>query len=96
MGSFKKIAIGFGLVSIITLQGLQAKKLKACQKEADKVSGCVEIKYFTNGEIKSELPYKNGKKNGVYKSCYDGGTLNVNTHTKMINWKVSIKLSQQW
>ena len=43
MINFKKIAIGFGLVSAITLQGLQANKLKECQSEADKKTGCVEI-----------------------------------------------------
>ena len=52
MINFKKIAIGFGLVSIITLQGLQASKLKEGQSKADKGSGCVELEYYANGDIK--------------------------------------------
>ena len=52
MINFKKIAIGFGLVSVITLQGLQANKVKECQSKADKVSGCVELEYYANGDIK--------------------------------------------
>lgn len=75
MNSFKKMAIGFGLVSIITLQGLQANELKECEGSADKEGACVEIEYFKNGEIKSETPYKNGKLDGIVKEYYENGKL---------------------
>lgn len=79
MNSFKKIAIGFGLVSIITLQGLQASKPKECQSEADKVSGCVEIEEWQErmsyGSI--ETLYKNGKKESI--KDYRNGELEFET-----------------
>lgn len=37
---------------MITLQGLQASKLKECKSEADKKTGCVELEYYANGDIK--------------------------------------------
>ncbi|WP_104746103.1 toxin-antitoxin system YwqK family antitoxin [Helicobacter bilis] len=82
MDSFKKIAIGFGLVSVITLQGLQANKLKECESDADKASGCVEIKYYPNGDIEREIPWKNGKWNGVQKIYYGNGQLAEETPYK--------------
>lgn len=75
MNSLKKIAIGFGLVSVITLQGLQANKVKECEREEDKKVGCVEIEYHSNGEIKGKLPYKNGLINGVLQWYYENGNL---------------------
>ena len=84
MDSFKKIAIGFGLVSVITLQGLQANKLKECESDADKASGCVEIKYYPNGDIEREIPWKNSELNGVQKIYYSNGQL-----AKEIPWKNS-------
>ncbi|MDY5821302.1 MAG: toxin-antitoxin system YwqK family antitoxin [Helicobacter sp.] len=84
MDSFKKIAIGFGLVSVITLQGLQANRLKECESDADKASGCVEIKYYPNGDIEREIPWKNSELNGVQKIYYSNGQL-----AKEIPWKNS-------
>lgn len=75
MDSFKKMAIGFGLVSVITLQGLQANKLKECESDADKASGCVEIEYYPNGDIRAEIPWKNDELNGVQKVYYTNGQL---------------------
>lgn len=79
MINFKKIAIGFGLVSIITLQGLQANKLKECESEADKKTGCVEIEEWQErmsyGSI--ETLYKNGKKESI--KDYRNGELEFET-----------------
>ena len=79
MINFKKIAIGFGLVSVITLQGLQANKLKECQSEADKKTGCVEIEEWQErmsyGSI--ETLYKNGKKESI--KDYRNGELEFET-----------------
>lgn len=84
MINFKKIAIGFGLVSAITLQGLQANKLKECQSEADKKTGCVEIEEWQErmsyGSI--ETLYKNGKEHGSIKSYYENGKLEFEIPTK--------------
>ncbi|EEO23084.2 hypothetical protein HRAG_00141 [Helicobacter bilis ATCC 43879] len=79
MINFKKIAIGFGLVSVITLQGLQASKLKECESEADKKTGCVEIEEWQErmsyGSI--ETLYKNGKKESI--KDYRNGKLESET-----------------
>ena len=79
MINFKKMAIGFGLVSVITLQGLQASKLKECQSEADKKTGCVEIEEWQErmsyGSI--ETLYKNGKKESI--KDYRNGELEFET-----------------
>lgn len=82
MNSLKKMAIGFGLVSVITLQGLQASKLKECQSKADKISGCVEIEEWQErgyglsyGSI--ETLYKNGKKESI--KDYRNGKLESET-----------------
>ena len=79
MINFKKMAIGFGLVSMITLQGLQANKLKECESEADKKTGCVEIEEWQErmsyGSI--ETLYKNGKKESI--KDYRNGELEFET-----------------
>lgn len=79
MINFKKMAIGFGLVSVITLQGLQANKLKECESEADKKTGCVEIEEWQErmnyGSI--ETLYKNGKKESI--KDYRNGELEFET-----------------
>lgn len=82
MNSLKKMAIGFGLVSVITLQGLQASKLKECQSKADKISGCAELEYYANSDIKKETPYKNGKEHGSIKGYYENGKLEFEIPTK--------------
>lgn len=82
MNGFKKMAISFGLVSIITLQGLQANEPKECESDADKVVGCVNRGYFTNGEIRSETPYKNGKPSGIAKLYHDDGKIKSETPYK--------------
>ncbi|WP_285818655.1 toxin-antitoxin system YwqK family antitoxin [Helicobacter bilis] len=82
MINFKKMAIGFGLVSVITLQGLQANELKECKSEADKKTGCVKMKYYANGDIREERPYKDGKEHGSIKSYYENGKLKFEIPTE--------------
>lgn len=47
-----------------------ADTLKECESEADKISGCVERGYHSNGNLWRETPYKNGKREGIEKE-YD-------------------------
>ncbi|WP_281651024.1 toxin-antitoxin system YwqK family antitoxin [Helicobacter bilis] len=56
----KSVFIGF-----LSLSTLYADTLKECKNEADRISGCVEKIYHSNGRLWMEKPYKNGKKEGV-------------------------------
>ena len=66
----KSVFIGFLSFSI-----LHADTLKECKTEADKISGCVEREYHSNGKIYWETPYKNGKIEGIEKWYYENGNL---------------------
>jgi len=35
----------------------------------------IKLKYFSNGELSREIPYKDGKRDGPYKSYYENGQL---------------------
>lgn len=48
---------------------------KECESERDKISGCIEKTYYTNGVLAVERPYKNGKMEGINKVYYENGNL---------------------
>ena len=73
----KSVFIGFLSFSI-----LHADTLKECKTEADKISGCVEREYHSNGKIYWETPYKNGKIEGIEKWYYENGNLDTETPYK--------------
>ncbi|MCI7410245.1 toxin-antitoxin system YwqK family antitoxin [Helicobacter bilis] len=78
MINFKKMAIGFGLVSIITLQGLQANKPPECRFFFPYTKNdCVDTEYDSNGNIWRETPYKDGKLNGIVKKYDINGKLSM-------------------
>lgn len=52
-------------IGFLSLSTLYADTLKECKNEADRISGCVERSYHSNGRLWMEKPYKNGKKEGV-------------------------------
>ena len=52
-------------IGFLSLSTLYADTLKECKNEADRISGCVEKIYHSNGRLWMEKPYKNGKKEGV-------------------------------
>ena len=68
----KNAFIGFLSFSI-----LHADTLKECKSEADKISGCVKRDYHSNGNLWREIPYKNGKREGIAKEYYENGNLKV-------------------
>ncbi|MDY5822155.1 MAG: toxin-antitoxin system YwqK family antitoxin [Helicobacter sp.] len=68
----KSVFIGFLSFSI-----LHADTLKECKNEEDKISGCVERSYHSNGNLWEETPYKNGKLNGMSKWYYENGNLDA-------------------
>ncbi len=82
MKSFKKVVLGFGLVSVVVLQGVGAGELKECGSDEDRETGCVEIGYFSNGDTEFETPYKNGRIEGIAKEYYESGKLYKETPYK--------------
>ena len=53
----------------------QTRELQECKNEQDKISGCVQKKYYENGKPMYETPYKNGERHGVQKVYYENGKL---------------------
>ena len=69
----KNAFIGFLSFSI-----LHAETLKECKSEEDKISGCVKRDYHSNGNLWEEIPYKNGKFEGILKAyCENRESLNI-------------------
>ncbi len=54
-----------------------AETLKECKNGADKISGCVKREYHLNGNLWIEMPYKNGKLNGMSKWYYENGNIKL-------------------
>ncbi|WP_317371771.1 hypothetical protein [Helicobacter canis] len=57
------------LASVIAATMLLASD-RECQSDRDKIVGCVEKEYYSNGRLMGEARYKNGKRNGVEKAYY--------------------------
>ncbi|WP_394966090.1 toxin-antitoxin system YwqK family antitoxin [uncultured Helicobacter sp.] len=55
----------------------QTRELQECKNERDKISGCVEKAYYENGNLRYEIPYKNGEIHGVEKWYYENGNLRL-------------------
>ncbi|MDY5822040.1 MAG: toxin-antitoxin system YwqK family antitoxin [Helicobacter sp.] len=66
----KSVFIGF-----LSFFILHADTLKECKTEADKISGCVEREYHSNGNLRFEIPYKNAKEVGVETWYYENGNI---------------------
>ncbi|AQQ59943.1 hypothetical protein XJ32_07430 [Helicobacter bilis] len=62
-------------IAFLSLSTLYADTLKECKTEADKISGCVKRDYHSNGKLWEEIPYKNGKREGIGKWYYENGDL---------------------
>ena len=73
----KNVFIGFLSFSI-----LHATTLTECENHADKISGCVEKKYDSNGKLWVETPYKNGERDGIAKVYFEDGKLTSETPYK--------------
>ena len=50
---------------------LIAKNLPECKSEQDKIKGCMWREHYTSGNLKKEIPYKNGKVDGIVKKYSD-------------------------
>ena len=64
-------------IALFSLYNVDTTMLQECKNEADKISGCVERSYHSNGNIWVETPYKNGKLNGMSKWYYENGNLDA-------------------
>ena len=69
-----------------------AETLKECKNETDKMSGCIKKEYDSNGNLMSEIPYKNGKFDGVAKEYYENGSLQAEIPFKNHNIDGDMKL----
>ena len=68
----KSVFIGF-----LSFHSVDTPMLKECENHADKISGCVEREYHSNGngKIYWETPFKNGGREGIEKWYYESGEL---------------------
>ncbi|WP_281650667.1 toxin-antitoxin system YwqK family antitoxin [Helicobacter bilis] len=66
----KSVFIGF-----LSFHSVDTTMLKECENHADKISGCVEREYHSNGKLMRETPYKNGKIEGIEKWYDESGNL---------------------
>ena len=64
-------------IALFSLYNVDTTMLKECENQADKISGCVERSYHSNGNLWEETPYKNGKLNGMSKWYYENGNLDA-------------------
>lgn len=46
--------------------------LPECKNDEDKIKGRVSREHYTSGNLKEEIPYKNGKVDGIVKKYSDG------------------------
>ena len=69
------------LASVIAATMLLASD-KECQSDRDKIAGCVEKEYYSNGRLSVEIPYKDSKMNGVGKFYYENGGLKAEIPAK--------------
>ena len=79
-------------IALFSFSILHADTLKECKTEADKISGCVERQYHQNGNLWTEIPFKNGKFNGVAKEYYENGSLQAEIPFKNHNINGDMKL----
>ena len=73
----KSVFIGF-----LSFHSVDTTMLKECENEEDKISGCVEREYYSNGKLELEMPYKNGKVEGIAKQYYENGKLGLESPHK--------------
>lgn len=64
-------------IALFSLYNVDTTMLKECENQADKISGCVEREYHSNGKLMRETPYKNGEIEGMVKQYYENGNLVV-------------------
>lgn len=62
-------------IALFSLYNVDTTMLKECKSEADKISGCVEREYHSNGKLMRETPYKNGEMEGMVKQYYENGNI---------------------
>ncbi|WP_181882330.1 toxin-antitoxin system YwqK family antitoxin [Helicobacter didelphidarum] len=46
-----------------------------CKNNEDKIKGCMERVYYSNGNLLREIPYKDGKIEGIKKEYHENGNL---------------------
>ena len=65
------------LMGFLSFHSVDTTMLKECENHADKISGCAEREYHSNGKIYWETPFKNGGREGIEKWYYENGNLNI-------------------
>ena len=65
------------LMGFLSFHSVDTTMLKECENHADKISGCVEREYHSNGKIYWETPFKNGGREGIAKEYYENGKLKI-------------------
>ena len=67
------------LMGFLSFHSVDTTMLKECENHADKISGCVEREYYSNGngKIYWETPFKNGGREGIAKEYYENGKLKI-------------------
>ncbi|EMZ37758.1 hypothetical protein C826_01838 [Helicobacter bilis WiWa] len=70
------------LMGFLSLHSVDTTMLKECENHADKISGCVEREYYSNGKIYWETPFKNGGREGIEKWYYENGNLNTQANKR--------------
>lgn len=66
----RKIVKSSILLSVCLCIGY-AKPLMECKNYQDRFSGCIKKEYYEFGGLWEEIPYKNGKINGVLRSYWE-------------------------
>ena len=86
----KKSLIRQGLflafISSVSFNVLNASELKTCKSEEDEKVGCIDKEYYENGNLKIEVPYKNGVIEGIEKWYYENG--NIASEIPFMNGKL--------
>ena len=62
-------------IGSVSFNVLNADELKECKSEEDQEAGCIAKQYDENGNLEIEVPYKNGKREGISKNYYENGNL---------------------
>ena len=73
--SFIRQGLFLAFISSVSFNTLNAGELKECESEDDKKVGCIVKRYYENGNLIVEAPFKNGVAEGIAKSYYANGNL---------------------
>ena len=82
-------------MGFLSFHSVDTPILKECKSDEDKISGCVEREYDSNGNLRRETPFKNGDKEGMQKTYYKNGNLALETPYKNDKREIMLKLHDE-